>query len=137
MAAQNVARDLAKLGVPQQDIHISDGLHQSQGKTTEEHRRGFVAWLENLFSGESPDSASDYQAALNNGKAVVAVDTDDAHEDDVIDILENHGATHVHDEEPSGAQQQQAVQHQEGSATQSIPVIEEQVSIGKKTVVRG
>ncbi|MBV8843159.1 MAG: YsnF/AvaK domain-containing protein, partial [Bryobacterales bacterium] len=134
--AQNVARDLANLGVPQQDIHISDRLPQSPAKTPEEHRRGFVAWLEQLFSGESPDSTTDYQAALKSGKAVVAVDTDDAHEDDVIDVLENHGATHVHDEEPSSAKQQD-IKQQEGTSTQSIPVIEEQVSIGKKTVVRG
>ncbi len=131
--AQEVAQDLTKQGVPQNDIHISTEPRQIDTEVPEEHRHGFIAWLENLFGGDDSEQASKrYKEAVNKGKVVVAVETDDTNQDDVVDLLEQRGAVNV--EETGDAEP--ATDKATGE-THSIPVVKEDVKVGKQTVLRG
>jgi stress response protein YsnF len=139
--AQEVANDLKNEGFSDTDIHIG-------GKA---HHEGFVAWLEHLFGG-GPSYNGPYKEAVEKGKTVVAVDTDDRHLDQAAAIMEEHGAIDVDEEDSAlGAQgsevargtKQETIANPRENArvnageTRSIPVIKEDINVSKRNVIHG
>jgi stress response protein YsnF len=125
--AQEAADDLKQEGFSGSDIHISDREHR--------HHGGFVAWMERLFGAESPeDESAEYRRAIDQGRAIVAVDADDEEIDHAARILQRHGAVDI-----DGDQQHTEYTSTRGtqSGSRSIPVVEEDVNVGKRIVIGG
>jgi hypothetical protein len=64
---------------------------------TASHESGFLANLRNFFMPE--EDRYGYAEAMRRGSYLVAVDTDDAHADRVMTVLEEHGAIDMDAEE--------------------------------------
>jgi uncharacterized protein (TIGR02271 family) len=64
---------------------------------TASHESGFLASLRNFFMPE--EDRYGYAEGLRRGSYLVAVDTDDARADHVMDVLEEHGAIDMDEEE--------------------------------------
>jgi uncharacterized protein (TIGR02271 family) len=120
-----------------------------------ERKGGFWSWL----LGEEPSYSSEYEAydtSLASGHTVVTVTVDENHVDAVVGIMNQHRPTEIHDH---GAGQSGLAQDYAGSAVtdradyaapgvgsserpsgkeeEVIPLAEEELQVGKRTVDRG
>jgi len=124
-AAREVCEDLKREGFSESDIHLSS--------REREHHRSFVEWLENLFSSGPKEDAPTFQSAIYEGRSVVAVDTDDSRMDRAAQLLKSHGAIDVNESD----QNLQGNSAKASGEQRSIPVIEQDLEVQKKTVLHG
>lgn len=160
-SAQAAAEELTRSGFsPQvhssgsQAGHVGSGGAGLSGRAPGEHEGGgFMSWLSSIFGGddEAQTDSSHYSQAVQRGGYVVAVDTDENDRDRAIDILERHGVVDIDEHaakhgyaasQPTRAlaQESNAVGQQSnavGQESNAIPVIEEQLRVGKRSVQRG
>jgi len=153
-SAQQASRDLMNAGIDRNDIRIS----RREGTSSAiEEDKGFWESLKDAF-GFGDDDDYGYREAARRGSTVVSVDASDNQVDSVVDILQRHRAVNL-DERASqwgkegwtgyqryqatstGAQQtQQATSKgkaRSATSAESIPVVEEQLRVGKQTINRG
>ena len=128
--AERVAQTLEQEGVDRRHMRIADtSTRQEYERDGERRSGGFWSWL---FGTDETDAGwnSDvdyYSEGLGSGGAVLTVDADDAQAVRVQQLLEAHGAR----VEAGGRQQAGA------GGEQVLPVVEEQLRIGKRAVTRG
>lgn len=135
------------------------------GQNPTQQHGGFMGWLESIFGSDAPeDYRGNYAETVRRGNYVVAVDANnEAEHDRVVSIMENNNAVDI-DEEVNDYRQRgytgfdpntrpytdaEIVREREqmntpptGSGTgtgqaRSIPVVEEQLQVGKTPVQRG
>lgn len=82
--------------------------------------------------GVEEREAKIFAEALGNGGSMIAVQAPEDSADDTFEIMNRHGARDL-DQLVAEAEQPQQKQEQQ----KSVPVVEEQVSIGKRKVLRG
>lgn len=129
--AQKVADDLVQAGCDRADIDISAA--DSAGESPKKEG-GFFSWL----FGEDDDDRYTYEEGIRRGRTAVAVDS--ATEDDelICSIMNRHAPLDINKE--SERWRQEGWTGRAGlasSSSESIPVIEENVEIGKRAVERG
>ena len=107
----------------------------------------FTAKVKDFFSSftESKDEHTQYAAQIGTGGALLAVTVPDEEAEETADLLEEHGATGIQDDYATGGAQDVAVL--EGSSKgyggtavageQVIPVVQEELVVGKRQVDRG
>src|SRR5688572_19968696 len=128
--AERVAQTLEREGVDRRHMRIGDtSTRQEYERDGERRSGGFWSWL---FGTDETDAGwnSDvdyYSEGLGRGGAVLTVDADDAQAGRVQQLLEAHGAR----VEAGGRQQAGA------GGEQVLPVVEEQLRIGKRAVTGG
>jgi uncharacterized protein (TIGR02271 family) len=128
--AERVAQTLEREGVDRRHMRIADtSTRQEYERDGERRSGGFWSWL---FGTDETDAGwnSDvdyYSEGLGRGGAVLTVDADDAQAGRVQQLLEAHGAR----VEAGGRQQAGA------GGEQVLPVVEEQLRIGKRAVTGG
>ena len=101
---------------------------------------GIGRFFSNLFGGDDNDDARAYTTATRSGRSVVTVHAATADEAErARDILDDNGAIDVHDESYaiSGAQgyaatDATAATHATAAAGQALPIIEENLRVGKR-----
>ncbi len=150
--AEAAIRDLENAQIPSAAIksYSKDEPSYLEYKTREpDHKGGFWSWL----IGEEPTQSQEYgvyDTGLASGHTVVTVTVDELHADAVTGILNQHGPREIH-EQTSGASETNQVgipaypAHQTASASgttggkeeQVIPLAEEELQVGKRTVDRG
>jgi uncharacterized protein (TIGR02271 family) len=158
--ADSVIRQLVDAGISRSRIHAGSGDRASDvarggaglsGTAPEHHSTGFVGWLESLFGGDDTDrERSRYTDAVGRGHCVVAVDAEDAERDRAVDIMESNGAVDVDEDRTDVRDQRSDIDtgreraSETGSATRgtsgstrAIPVVREELQVGKRTVPRG
>jgi stress response protein YsnF len=86
--------------------------------------------------GLDKNEAGLYAEVIKHGATVVALEAPDAKARDVLKIMEKHGAGNINRmiQEYRSKQPQQA---RSSDQTETLPVIEEQVTVGKHSVLRG
>ena len=150
--AEAAIRDLEAARIPSVGIKSyskDEPAYQDYRGRHPEHQGGFWSWL----FGEEPTQTQEYGAydtSLASGHTVVTVTVDELHADAVIGILNQHKPHEIH-EQTSGASET----YQTGTAAypaarplntsgvtggkeeQVIPLAEEQLQVGKRTVDRG
>ena len=111
---------------------------------TESSGGGIGGWFRSIFGGDS-DESGNYAQAIQGGGTAVTV-TDDARADRAVDILNRYGAIDIDERAqsyrqrnvssgaPSRLTEADAVA---GQDTATLPVLEEQLQVGKRTVRRG
>jgi uncharacterized protein (TIGR02271 family) len=161
-SAQQAARDLMSAGIDRDDIRISH--RESTAGAAAEEDKGFWESLKDAFGFGDDDDAYGYREAARRGGTVVSVDADEKEVDTVVSVLQRHRAVNLDErasqwgkEGWSGYQRYQAVstgaqmQNQRtqqtspatgqartaGKSTDSIPVVEEQLRVGKEMINRG
>jgi len=159
--ADRVAQDLTNAGIPRDSINIESnfrtGAAGSSGSSEQSHEGGISGFFHRLFGGGEEDEYSGhYSEAVRRGSAVVCATVPSNQVDQAADIMNQHGAVDIerrvasyqesgqydqHDANAPAYSHDEAVRErdrnrdrQEGT---SIPVIEEELQVGKRAVRRG
>ena len=133
--ADRVARALMDEGIEPQDIRVADASTREEYERRGEGRGGgFWSWL---FGGSNDDAAwsSDvdyYDQGIGRGGSVLTVDADEGRADRAQRIIEAHGA-----QVEEGGRTSRAAGAERGTRDEDVlPVVEEQLRIGKRAVTR-
>jgi len=159
--ARHVVEELVQSGFTRDQVHISSendhageiasGGASLHGRTPEHHGGGFMHWLESLFGADDTDERSRYSGAINHGRYIVAVEADDARKDRVINMMNSQGAVDIDEDArrhgyhgqtlapdtPTRTTNQRANNAEDVSTQRAIPVVREELQIGKRVVQRG
>lgn len=158
--AQSVASELENAGIPRSNIHIGSrdnwateaatGGSGLTGHAPEHRHSGFMGWLESLFGSDtSEDERGHYAETVRRGNCVVAVDADERDRDRVVEILETNNARDIDEQVASYRQEgytsfdqnappySEAEAERERQSSQSVPIVKEELQVGKRAVRRG
>jgi uncharacterized protein (TIGR02271 family) len=132
--AQAAAADLQAAGFPRDEIYLQSNTPGELPRSTNTSSEGGVkGWFKSLF-GEKEDyqDTSRYENAVTSGKCLLRVDVNDHQISAVEDILNRHSPVDVHEAQDQRGREQLA--HRD---TEAIPVVKEEVRVGKRQVLRG
>ncbi len=137
-AARQAERELEDAGVPSSAIHLDSNRKTagagSTGYREEQHESGFKEWWNSLFGSDDGDrDRTDYEGAISRGGTVLRATVDAAAVDTAVDILNRNGAQDVGGAVTGTARSSVASDTAKGS----VPVVEEELQIGKRAVQRG
>jgi uncharacterized protein (TIGR02271 family) len=152
-AAAAAVRDLENAQISSADIksYTKDepAYQEYRTRQPEYQRGGFWSWL----LGEEPNQTQQYEAydtSLASGHTVVTVTVDELHGEAVMDILTQHGPHDIHEQASGGSETYQTGSTAEPMAQtpgtsgvtdskqeEVIPLAEEELQVGKRTVDRG
>lgn len=160
--AQAAADELKANGIPADNLYMSSYSETGAAGSTSvpargtrsqdagHHEGGITGWFKSLF-GEDEESEQDrgaYENALSSGGVLLSVAVDDDNVDQVVSILDKHNPANVNSDaanaETASAPRESkpgASRRSTASASadlpQSIPVVQEDLRVGKRSVMRG
>ena len=150
--AKAAADDLKANGFSSNEIFMSSeapaGRERGmEGTNAGRHEEGGIAgWFKHLFGSEDDRAYSEerpyYEKAAGSGHCFVSVDVDDANLDAAADVLNKHEPIDMQrDTGETGRTRTRAgrAQKETGRAgeTKSVPVVQEELQVGKRAVLRG
>jgi len=157
--AERVARDLTNAGIPRESIEVkSNFMTGAAGRSTteEEHHEGGISGFFHRLFGSDDEEHGHYAEAVRRGSAVVCVTAPREQLDQAVEIMNSAGAVDIdrrvaayretgyerHDPKAPPYSYDEATREREryrGADQQggSIPVVEEQIQVGKRAVQRG
>lgn len=148
--AQQARDALLASGLSSNDVHLAQKEKASTGDAAEEHESfgaEIKSFFHNLFSSDDAEDAALYSEAVQRGSYVVTVDVSDEKQvDKVASVLDRYNPVDVEDlsaEWKSGAANTGATQTSSSARTsgaqtsKAIPVIQEELKVGKRQVQRG
>jgi uncharacterized protein (TIGR02271 family) len=161
--AQQAARQLESEGVSREAINIQSNMKtgaagyggaEMETGAAESHEGGIKGFFHRLFGGED-DERGYYQEALRRGNAIVAVTAPANQIDRIAQVMTNLGAADIdrhanyyqqtgysgYDESAPAYTSNEAARDRENfrkhSAQTAVPVIQEELQVGKRSVQRG
>ncbi len=155
--AQAAATDLQSAGISRSDIYLeSPSASASTGSSASDSyasrgahsEGGVVGWFKSLFDGDDSNEHLGYQQTLTQGGYLLSVDTSETQLDTVEDIINRHNPVNVHSDDRTsygtaatgtGAALSTGATAKTGVNTgaDAIPVLEEDLQVGKRRVLRG
>jgi len=157
-SADNVARDLQDAGIPRESIQVQSnfmtGAAGRSGYQQEPHEGGISGFFHRLF-GDHDNDAQNYAEAHRRGNAIVTVTAPEDQIDRVVTIMNSAGALDIDrrveqykqggysgydpNAEPYNYDQATSERERFRNSNQgaSIPVVEEELQVGKRMVRRG
>lgn len=165
-AAQQASRELMNQGIQQSAIQIESNLRTGaagHGGSTDYQRSGqnesgFMGWFRRAFGSDNPDTETEHYAeAVRRGNALLSVAVPDAQVDSVTQMLNHMGAVDIdrraaawresgytgydpnaqpynHDE---AARERAQYKDTNARANNTMPVVQEELEVGKRSVQRG
>lgn len=142
--AQSAVEQLAAAGISRDRIDIASGRsssentsHSSGSDTRNEGESGISRFFRNLF-GDDDDNVDRYSRVGHNSEAIVTVHAQSESEAErAADLLDDYGAVDV-DERASGYSATSGSRTSDSDdRSESIPVIREELEVGKREVERG
>lgn len=138
--ADRVAQALREEGVAPRDIRVADATTRAEyERRGERSGGGFWSWLFGQ-SGDEPAWSSDvdyYNEGIGRGGSVVTVDADDTRADRIERLMEANGAR-VQESGRTATAPESAAETARGDRDEGVlPVVEEQLRVGKRAVTRG
>jgi len=161
--AESVARDLANMGIPRESINVRSNFKTGAAGRSEYddegHEGGISGFFHRLFGGGHEDSGH-YDESIRRGSAVVAVMATNDQVEEAARIMTERGAIDIdrrveeyrrlgyqrydpnapaysREEAQRERSQYREGQYREGQQGTSVPVVEEEVEVGKREVLRG
>jgi uncharacterized protein (TIGR02271 family) len=133
--AEAAAADLEAAGIPRDDIYLETGR---SGETSTRSKKtssegGITGWFKSLFTEETDPDRSAYENAIKQGNCLLRVDLEEDEIPTAEAILNRHSPVDVH----AGTAARAAASGTEAGGTKAIPVVKEEVRIGKRQVLRG
>lgn len=135
--AQAASADLQRAGIPCENIYFesnasgivesnASGKESSPSKTAP-GEGGITGWFKSMFEEDDPDTI-DYERAISQGNTLLRVDVDQDEVSGIEEILNRHSPVEVHSQEETKT----------GTAhTKAVPVVREDIQVGKRQVLRG
>jgi uncharacterized protein (TIGR02271 family) len=127
--ARTVADDLEASGFRRSDIDISQAGAAAEHEPERKREGGFWNWF--LGADDLVQERYTYDEGFRRGHAAVAVTVDDASVDEAEAIMNRHHPLDLHTESRQWRQEGWS------AGGESIPVVEENVDIGKRAVQKG
>jgi uncharacterized protein (TIGR02271 family) len=152
-AAQNARESLLNAGIEQERISIVDQSSSEFSTESDTHRGGFWAHVKQMFMPDEDRATLD--ESLRRGNCVLTASVDDDRADEAITCLEDAGAIDLDERQAQwrsqgwqgGSVAQPAAEPlaepmedrrtEDGRTEEAIPVVEEQLRVGKREVNRG
>jgi len=158
--AERVARDLTDAGIPRDAIEVrSNFMTGAAGRTSEAgetHEGGISGFFHRLFGGHDAEGyGGHYAEAVRRGNAIVCVTARQEQIDRAVSIMNAAGAVDIdrhvehyrktgyerHDPSAAPYSYEEANRERErlreANSSASVPVVEEELQVGKRTVQRG
>ncbi len=155
--AQAAASELKSTLINSEDIHISSGnsaaasaaaqTGYSETQAPHVHEGGIKGWFKSLFGSDEHEDADYYDTAVSGGKTLLTVDAAEEDIDEVVEILNRHSPVDVHEQAGAGTASTRNISSTSASASGTpttrgnesgaIPVVEEELQVGKRSVLRG
>jgi uncharacterized protein (TIGR02271 family) len=158
--AQAAANELKANGFSQNDIYISSSetasTNISRTEGTAEHEGGIKGWFKRVFGAHDDEDWQRYENAVQSGNTILSVDVRNQDLNRVADILDRYSPIDIHREfgqtgtatAASTTNAPRATATAAGTAgttaargsaneQRAIPVIEEELRVGKRAVLRG
>lgn len=132
--AQAAATELQAAGISKDDIHLETGTDKSSRTKTASTGGGFAGWWKSTFGGDDDDDRSEYETALERGNCLLTVESDEDQIPVVEDVLNHYSPVDVHAERGTAADTKAASTK---GKTSAIPVVKEEIQVGKRQVLRG
>jgi uncharacterized protein (TIGR02271 family) len=152
--AEAAAENLEAAGISGDNIDLET---RTTGETSARHKKtregGITGWFKSLFSEEDDPDRVEYENAIRQGNCLLRVDVNENEIPRVEDILNRHSPIDVHAETGAQAAASGATGAQAASAAstgaratasgtdtgapKAIPVVKEELRIGKRQVLRG
>ncbi len=160
-SAQSVVEDLVRSGLSKDRVHLSSSADYVSeaatggggltGTAPTEHHGGFMGWLSSIFGLDDDYAANDrshYAEAVQRGGFVVGVNANEQEHDRVIGIMNDHGALDIDQHaakygyaapvaSDAGPRITDRVSSAADQATGTVPVVQEELQVGKRSVQRG
>jgi uncharacterized protein (TIGR02271 family) len=150
--AEQAARELIDNGIPRESVHIQSanrtaaaGRSDYQAHNDEGGIKGF---FHRMFGGENESGR--YSQAVESGRSVVIVDASEAQADRAVALLNQYGAIDIDDDADKAAYTGTAGARagtardlpgepaaRDLPAEPAIPVVDEEIKVGKRSVQRG
>jgi len=141
--ARQAARDLVDIGVPSDAVQLDSTQKTAgagSGAYVEDDRRGsgFSGWWHGMFgTGNEDTERAGYESALASGRTVLHATVPVSLLDNAVEILNRNGAADV-DQRVDVERERETVGTTTASGSKtSIPVVEEELQVGKRVVRRG
>ena len=143
--AEQVANDLVRAGFRRDQIDIrSQSAAQDAIRTTDrDDDEGIAGFFRRIFGRDDEYDQYRYTNAVQQGRAVVTVSTDEAGEDRAVEILNAHNAIDIDHEAPAPPSEKRVATRTDTRArdevheNHTIPVVREELQVGKRLVQRG
>ncbi|MDQ6663920.1 MAG: YsnF/AvaK domain-containing protein [Acidobacteriota bacterium] len=130
--AKAVARELEDSGFSSGDVKITGGDNQSSGEES-----GIGHFFRHLFGSDVDERETGYyEEAVGRGNAVVTVAADESMTERAAEIMNRNGALNVNEGGDTRARESSGTPDRQ-SGRQSIPVVQEELQVGKRAVQRG
>lgn len=150
--AQAAAEELQASGFSQDEIFMNyadptDVDTRDAGSA--HHEGGIAGWFKRVFGSDDESDQHYYQDAVSSGNVLLSVDTNEENASTAADILNRHSPVDVRQEgEDSGSvatgstvtnagAETAPVRSSTPGQTKAIPVVEEALRVGKRSVLRG
>jgi uncharacterized protein (TIGR02271 family) len=151
--AQAAAEELQASGFRQDEIFMNyaqgtDATARVEAST--QHEGGIAGWFKRIFGSDDEGDRRYYEEAVSSGNVLLSVDTNEENVNTAADILNRHSPLDVHREgdvsdetrTTTGASTRATtdagkVTSSTADQSRAIPVIEEELKVGKRTVLRG
>ena len=133
--AEAAATELEAAGISGDDIDLETGTsgETAASSTKTSLERGITGWFKSLFTEEDDPDRIEYENAMKQGNCLLRVDVDADQIPTAEAILNRHSPIDVHAGTAAGATASAAPTRD----TQAIPVVKEEIRVGKRQVLRG
>ena len=132
--AEAAASDLTAAGLPQDSVYL-ESANSSSSSRASSHEGGIKGWFKSVFGSDDDTESTTYESAYQQGRSLLRVDVTEDQIATAEAILNRHSPIDIHEEnEGVGTVNPGKVTT---GATQSIPVVEEDLQVGKRQVLRG
>lgn len=139
--AEEVKQALIAEGYSAKVIANGSGEGYAANETDSSNGEGIGQKISNFFhglTGGDEDVHSHYAEGVNTGGALVGVTCDDDEATDVAALLKQHGAREIEGQSTGGVDNTRgAYDATETTGQTAIPIVEEQLAVGKREVDRG
>ena len=139
--AEEVKQTLIAAGYSASVVASGSGSAMTTNASDSSAGEGIGQKISNFFhglTGGDEDVHEHYAEGVNAGGALVGVTCDDDEASEVAALLKQHGAREVAGKVVGGADSKQAAYDATGTTGQTaIPIVEEQLAVGKREVDRG
>jgi len=130
--AEQAARKLEETRIPRESIQINPEMEAEGG--------GITGFFRRLFGADTPEESlnqltSQYADVIDHGGALVCVTAAKPDVDRAVDVLNQFGPIDI--EAQAEGQRMTRTERRTSKEEQSIPIIEEELQVGKRVIRRG
>jgi uncharacterized protein (TIGR02271 family) len=136
--AEAAATDLQAAGISRSDIYLELGDAGKSGETSTRSKKtpsesGITGWFKSIFGDETDADRSEYENAIKQGNVLLRVDVDEDEIPTAEAILNRHAPVDI----DAGTGTRATASAAETATTKAIPILKEEIQVGKRQVLRG